>query len=203
MTFPSPSTTSASDTPLQASDFAARPVTGNPRPAAPAVVLGQAGGPQPPAMTMTADAEPAHLEDHVQPDSLPDEPGACTSRYGLFLQRCGLKAPQCATGASLVACCASRPLLAAQICGYGWLAGGGLNTAFGVHDALRGPEAQCMPELPGRIHATAGLTEASVGMASLALVGELGAASSLLLPLGVGAAVTCFGLTLGQACYEC
>ena len=108
--------------------------------------------------------------------------------------------PFFAGAAGTIAFFASSPLLGCQICGYGCLAGGGLNTLIGLHDTVRGPQSQCMPDVRGRIQTTAALSEGGMGLVGLGIVGELGAASSTILPIAVGGVITCAALTIGQAC---
>lgn len=200
MPFPLSSNASPSNPNLAASDFEVRPAPSQPQ--ADTSALAQAGGPKPTAMSMVQDAAPARAEDRVLPDPVPAAgcEAECGSRYGEFLQWCGLATPFFAGAAGTIAFFASSPLLGCQICGYGCLAGGGLNTLIGLHDTVRGPQSQCMPDVRGRIQTTAALSEGGTGLVALGIVGELGAASSTILPIAVGGVITCAALTIGQAC---
>lgn len=201
--FPSPlSNSSTSNQSLAASDFEVRPAPEKPQVESPA--LAQAGGQKPAAMSMVQDVAPARAEDREPPDPVPTTASQAEgdTRCGEYLEWCGLATPNCVGAAGTIAFFASSPLLGCQICGYGLLAGGGLSTLVGGHDTVRGPQAQCMPDVRGRIQTTAGMSEAGLGLVALGIVGELGAASSSILPIAAGGTLICAGLTVGQMCCE-
>lgn len=171
MLTPSTSTAAAPGGPLAQSDFATIAVD---RPPANGSALDLLRDAAPVTLSMAAGVGPARTGDAVQPDPVALPPGSgATSRYREFLDKICLGTPLATFGAGVVAAFVS-PTLGCQICGYGWLAGGGLGLALATQDAIRGPQDQRMlMDEPPSVSIPGAATEASLGLFLVGLGGPV------------------------------
>lgn len=179
----STSTPAAIGSTLTRSDFEAAPAN---QPQAEGSALDLLRDAAPVTLSMGADVGPARASDTVQPDPLALRGGSGTpGRYREFLNKICLWTPLVSGGAGVLAAFASIPL-GCQICGYGWLAGGGLGTGLSIDEECRGPGVQRMLVDDDITVACPGaLTEASLGLFGLGLATAV-AGGPVTWPLYVG-----------------
>lgn len=180
----STSTPTATGADLARSDFEVAPA--NP-PQAQGSALEPLRNSAPEVLSMAADVGPARTGDATQPDPVALRGGGDTpGRYREFLNKICLGTPLVSAGAGVLAAFASVPL-GCQICGYGWLAGGGLGTVLSIDEECRGPAVQRMLlDEDIRVACPGSLTEASLGLFGLGLATAV-AGGPVTWPLYVGA----------------